>query len=229
MNELALFAGAGGGLLGSRLLGHTPVCAVELDEYARRVLLARQQDGHLPKFPIWDDICTFDGKPWRGRIDIVSGGFPCQPFSSAARGRNVTPDLWPEMLRVVLAVRSRFVFAENVKREPIERAAADLAGIGYRCRAAQVSGSSVGAPHIRKRWWLLGDSNSHGESMGAEHGEVGRMSIPCRGVWPAPDRGGLRARNGLAHRLDRMRTIGNGQIPAVAALAWHVLGGPRAV
>lgn len=66
MNELALFAGAGGGILGGKLLGWRTVCAVELDAYCRRVLLARQRDGFLPRFPIWDDVQTFDGKPWRG-------------------------------------------------------------------------------------------------------------------------------------------------------------------
>jgi DNA (cytosine-5)-methyltransferase 1 len=66
VNELALFAGAGGGILGGKLLGWRTVCAVELDAYCRRVLLARQRDGFLPRFPIWDDVQTFDGKPWRG-------------------------------------------------------------------------------------------------------------------------------------------------------------------
>jgi DNA (cytosine-5)-methyltransferase 1 len=78
MNELHLFAGAGGGILGGILLGHTTVCAVEIEPYPRKVLLQRQRDGILPKFPIWDDVCTFDGKPWRGSVDVICGGFPCQ-------------------------------------------------------------------------------------------------------------------------------------------------------
>ena len=83
MNELALFAGAGGGILGGQLLGWRTVCAVENDEYARGVLLARQNDGRFDPFPIWDDVRTFDGRPWRGSADVVSGGFPCQDISSA--------------------------------------------------------------------------------------------------------------------------------------------------
>src|SRR5262245_9952095 len=86
MNELHLFAGAGGGILGGILLGHTCRCAVELDGYCRRVLLQRQRDGLLPRFPIWDDVRTFDGTPWRGRIDIVCGGFPCQDISAGRPG-----------------------------------------------------------------------------------------------------------------------------------------------
>src|SRR5690625_4803515 len=93
MNELALFAGAGGGLLGSLLgsllLGNNIVCAVERAEWCQHVLVQGQNEGVLPPFPIWDDICTFDGSPWKGTVDLVSGGFPCQAFSSAARGRNI--------------------------------------------------------------------------------------------------------------------------------------------
>jgi len=83
---LALFAGAGGGILGGHLLGWRTVCAVEWEPYPASVLLARQNDGILPPFPIWDDVQTFDGKPWRGIVDVVSGGFPCQDISVAGGG-----------------------------------------------------------------------------------------------------------------------------------------------
>jgi len=71
MNELALFAGAGGGILAGHLLGWRTVAAVEIENYPRRVLLQRQADGLLPRFPIWDDICTFDGKPWQGKVHVI--------------------------------------------------------------------------------------------------------------------------------------------------------------
>ena len=86
MNELALFAGSGGGILGGHLLGWRTVCAVEWAAYPASVLLARQNDGILPPFPIWDDVQTFDGRPWRGIVDVVSGGFPCQDISAAGGG-----------------------------------------------------------------------------------------------------------------------------------------------
>jgi len=86
MNELALFAGAGGGILGGKLLGWRTVCAVEWEAYPASVLCARQNDGLLPPFPVWDDVQTFDGKPWRGIVDVVSGGFPCQDLSVAGGG-----------------------------------------------------------------------------------------------------------------------------------------------
>jgi DNA (cytosine-5)-methyltransferase 1 len=90
LNELALFAGAGGGILGGHLLGWRTVCAVEWEQYPASVLCARQNDGLLPPFPIWDDVQTFDGKPWRGIVDVVSGGFPCQDISAAGGGLALT-------------------------------------------------------------------------------------------------------------------------------------------
>ena len=87
LNELALFAGAGGGILGGHLLGWRTVCAVEWEPYPASVLCARQNDKVLPPFPIWDDVQTFDGKPWRGLVDVVSGGFPCQDISAAGGGQ----------------------------------------------------------------------------------------------------------------------------------------------
>lgn len=83
--------------MGGMLLGHTTVCAVEIEEYPRQVLLQRQRDGILPLFPIWDDVCTFDGKPWRGKVDIICGGFPCQDISAAGNGGQLNPD-WVEWL-----------------------------------------------------------------------------------------------------------------------------------
>jgi DNA (cytosine-5)-methyltransferase 1 len=77
MRELALFAGAGGGILGGKLLGWRTVCAVEWEPYPISVLVQRQNEGILPPFPIWDDVRTFDGTAWRGFVDVVSGGFPC--------------------------------------------------------------------------------------------------------------------------------------------------------
>ena len=76
MNELALFAGAGGGMLAGTILGWRTVCAVEIEPYCASVLIQRQNDGILPPFPIWDDIRTFNGRPWRGIVDVVSGGYP---------------------------------------------------------------------------------------------------------------------------------------------------------
>jgi len=103
VNELHLFAGAGGGILAGQLLGHRCVCAVEFEPYAQAVLVARQNDGTFPPFPIWDDVRTFDGKPWRGVVDVVCGGFPCQDISAAGGGDGIDGErsgLWREMARI---------------------------------------------------------------------------------------------------------------------------------
>jgi hypothetical protein len=110
MRELALFAGAGGGILGGKLLGWCTVCAVEIDSFCRSVLLARQKDGVLPEFPIWDDVQTFNGKPWRGHIDVITGGFPCQDISAAGKGAGIAGSrsgLVFEMLRIIDEVQQR--------------------------------------------------------------------------------------------------------------------------
>ena len=156
MNELALFAGAGGGLLGTEPLGLRTICAVELDWHRRCVLTQRQNERHLRSvFPIWDDVRSFDGRPWRGRVDVVTGGFPCQAFSTAARGRNNAPNLWPEMRRVIFEAGPEYVFAENVSPVAIEQAANDCAAMGYKTEMLSLSAKDLGADHERERFWLL--------------------------------------------------------------------------
>ena len=161
MNELALFAGAGGGILGGHLLGWRCVCAVEYDHYARSVLVARQNDGCLPPFPIWDDVRTFDGRPWRGRVDVVSGGFPCQDISAAGKGAGITgarSGLWAEMARIVGEVRPRYVWVENspmLVRRGLGLVLSDLAALGFSARWGVVGAHHAGAPHKRDRIWVL--------------------------------------------------------------------------
>jgi len=165
MNELALFAGAGGGILGGHLLGWRTVCAVEWEPYAASVLVARQNEGVLPPFPIWDDIRTFDGKPWRGIVDVVSGGFPCQDISAAGRGAGIEgarSGMWREMARVVSEVRPRFVFVENspmLTRRGLGKVLGDLASMGFDARWGVLGAADVGAPHKRDRIWIVAHSN----------------------------------------------------------------------
>ena len=166
MNELALFAGAGGGILGGHLLGWRTVCAVEIEDYPRRVLLQRQADGFLPRFPIWDDICTFDGKPWRGKVDVISGGFPCQDISAAGKGAGIDGErsgMWAHMARVVSEVRPKYVFVENspmLVTRGLERVLGDLTKIGYDTKWLVMGAADVGAPHKRDRIWILATDSS---------------------------------------------------------------------
>ena len=165
MRELALFAGAGGGILGGLLLGWRTVCAVEIDPYARSVLLARQNDGTLAPFPVWDDIRTFDGKPWRGVVDVVSGGFPCQDISIAGKGAGLAGErsgLWAEMARIIREVQPRFAFVENspmFTSRGLGRVLGDLAEMGFDAQWGVLGADDVGAPHIRKRIWILANAD----------------------------------------------------------------------
>jgi DNA (cytosine-5)-methyltransferase 1 len=322
---LHLFAGAGGGILGGLLLGHTPVCAVELDPYCRRVLRARQDDGILPRFPIftsvrpsdyvqkdlWDCQDRFVPQEWRGRVDVVAGGFPCQPWSQAGKhkGSHDPRHLWPEMARIVEDIRPRYVFAENVSLAAFAEPWRDLRRLGYRVPPAIcVSAADVGAPHLRKRWWLLAvadedaeadsgrckeqrqsqpagqqgalrdepdglrarleldpasadadsgalrhaeqrkerrrldiqdggcsepghDGRSRrvayagGEGLAQRQGQAGQRayaSATGAGWWAIePDVG--RVADGVAARVDRLRALGNGQVPMAAAVAWQIL------
>ena len=161
MNELALFAGAGGGILGGHFLGWRTVCAVEWEQYPASVLCARQNDGILPTFPIWDDIQTFDGKPWRGIVQVVSGGFPCQDISAAGKGAGIEGErsgMWKEMARVVCEVRPQYVFVENSPMLTIRGLGvvlADLAKMGFDAEWGVLSAADVGAPHRRERIWIV--------------------------------------------------------------------------
>ena len=272
MNELALFAGAGGGILGGHLLGWRTICAVEWEPYAASVLIARQNDGILPPFPVWDDVQTFDGKPWAGRVDIVSGGFPCQDISAAGRGAGIDgarSGMWFHMARIISEVRPRFVYVENspmLTSRGLHRVLGDLASLGFDARWGVVSASDVGAPHQRDRIWILANSTQLQCNGGNDNSGVclGRESIPQFGngggsqvvansecgkremgrhnarmgrvkklgkernatvcFWATePDVG--RVADGVAARVDRLKAIGNGQVPAVAATAFRLLGG----
>lgn len=240
MNELALFAGAGGGILGGHLLGWRCICAVEYDKYARNVLLARQRDGHLPKFPIWDDVRTFDGKPWRGVVDVVSGGFPCQDISSAGKGAGIEgarSGLWKEMARIIGEVRPQYAFVENsplLIRRGLTTVLGDFAEMGYDAVWGIVSAADCGAPHPRKRLWILAysavpskqevptkDTRLCKTGREWEPGGTGGRAIGNRSWLLEPEL--ARVVNGVANRVDRVRCIGNGQVPIVAATAWREL------
>jgi len=161
LNELALFAGAGGGILGGILSGFRTICAVEIEPYCREVLLRRQRDGVLPLFAIWDDAETFDGRPWRGLVDVITAGFPCQPFSSVGkrRGKDDERNMWPHTYRTICEVQPHFVLLENVPGllscGYLGRVVGDLASSGYDARWDCISAFSVGAPHRRDRLWIV--------------------------------------------------------------------------
>lgn len=279
LRELALFAGAGGGILGGKLLGWRTVCAVERDAYAAQVLAQRQNDGILAPFPIWSDVCSFDGKPWNGIVDVISGGFPCQDISAAGKGAGITGQrsgLWKEFARIIGEVGPRFVFVENSPMLTIRGLGVvlgDLAEMGFDAEWGVLSAADVGAPHRRDRIWILAYSmcRRHSRSSRTGHGayneewtpeirwcgwseiddalepsgknvsnslrtrssisrqkqngedwrEAGR--VPASSDWWASEPNLDRMADGVAFRVDRLKGIGNGQVPLCAATAWRLL------
>ena len=172
-----LFAGAGGGILGDMLLGHIPVGAVEIDAYCRKVLLQRQRDGYLPAFPIWDDVRTMrldnpDTKPFMHHLQqragnlAICGGFPCQDISVAGHGAGLSGSrsgLWAEFARILGEIRPRYAFIENAPTltvRGLDVVLADLAALGMDARWCCLGADDIGAPHIRKRLWILADAHS---------------------------------------------------------------------
>jgi DNA (cytosine-5)-methyltransferase 1 len=252
MNELALFAGAGGGLLAASQLGWRTRCAVEIDSYARKSLLARQRDGVLERFPIWDDITTFDGSQWKGSIDIISGGFPCQDISSEGKRAGIEGEksgLWKHMARIVGQVRPDFVWVENSPMLVVRglgTVIGDLSAMGYDCRWCIVGAHHAGANHLRNRIWILAYTNSSqfkrrrlssgGEKRNFEpifrrwwqtEPNVGRV---VDGVADGVDKsrsnalpGGDKVEAIVPNRAKRLKAIGNGQVPAAMMIAWKTL------
>jgi len=274
LNELALFAGAGGVILGGHLLGWRTVCAVEWEQYPASVLCARQNDGLLPPFPIWDDVQTFDGKPWRGIVDVVSGGFPCQDISAAGKGVGIEGErsgMWREMARIIHEVRPRFVFVENspmLTSRGLGRVLGDLASMGFNAKWGVLGAADVGAKHQRDRIWIV--AKWSGQLSHAQHDRIrwweqqqksikkttsnvansreiglrdeasdrkmeGNFGFSLGGVdrnwWSREPESTPRTteRNlggvvdGVAARVDRLKAIGNGQVPLCAATAWRIL------
>lgn len=238
LHERALFAGAGGGILGGMLHNWRTICAVEIDPYCREVLLQRQEEGLLEEFPIWDDVRTFDGQPWQGHIDIISGGFPCQDISSAGKGAGLEGErsgLWKDFARIIGEVRPRYVFVENSPRLTglgLDQVLGDLASMGFDAEWCVLGAADAGAPHLRERIWILAHAQrfrphpTQDQRIMEGEGACELRSVESRdywGDWWATEPALGRVAHGVAHRVDRLRAIGNGQVPAVAALAFELL------
>ena len=234
MNELALFAGAGGGILGGRAVGWLTVCAVEWDIYAAGVLLARQNDGLLEPFPVWDDVQTFDGRPWAGTVDVVSEGFPCQDISAAGKGAGIDgarSGMWFHMARIIGEVRPRFVFVENspmLTSRGLGRVLGDLAALGFDAEWGVLGAAAVGAPHQRERIWVV----AHATGGRLERWPDGEPGLAAQLVAPKWIRESpldaaqriLGMDDGVAGRMGGLKAAGNGQVPQCAAEAWRRLG-----
>lgn len=253
MYELHLFAGAGGGILAGKLLGFDCVGAVEIESYPRKVLVQRQRDGILPEFPIWDDIRTFriDNPECREYIEwlisirdelVICGGFPCKGISPARTNNHIngkivgvdggSSELWFEMERIIGEIRPRSCFIENSKNlrtKGLCRVLKGLSSLGYNARWGVLGAGDFGADHERKRMWIAANSNRSQQQGRSVPGRVHQEDTnPIRSDWWENQPDLERVANGVASGLDanwsgRLKAIGNGQVPIVAATAWNIL------
>jgi DNA (cytosine-5)-methyltransferase 1 len=231
---LELFAGIGGLSLGLERAGFAVVGQVEIDPFCRSVL-AR----HWPEVPRHDDVRTAPAW-WRSEprpdVDVVAGGFPCQPVSQAGR-RLVQSDprwLWPLMADTIASLRPRWVIAENVpglRTRGLADVLADLRRLGYRARPGIIAACEMGAPHPRKRLFVLAHAEGERCRPRRRDGSHARTAAGERPDGPRPDRRSWwadeprldRVAYGLPGRVDRARALGNAVVPQVAEHIGHLI------
>lgn len=250
LNELSLFSGVGGGALGSRLLGIRVVGYVEVADYCQRVLRARMLDGSLDPAPIFSDIRAFiDSRAvslYRNVVDVVSAGFPCPAFSWAGLSGGFRQDsLFYSALEVVDAVEPRYILWENV--EGFTRWADTLRNevetLGYEWADGIFNAIDLGVPQNRPRYFNLCVRRgcvpfpSPSFSRKASKDISGILAVPDYGQRRRASSGDSKAewrdilsragkRRGpvrAPYRVDRLRAIGNVQVPSVVAGAWRIL------
>lgn len=151
MTHASLFSGIGGFDYAATKVGWENVFQVEKDKWCQRLLAKR-----FPNADLYSDIKDFNGGKYRGKVDVISGGFPCQPFSVAGKQQGTEDDryLWPEMLRVIQEVRPTWVVGENVTgiiTMALDKVLSDLEAIGYSCQTFVIPACSVDAIHRRNR------------------------------------------------------------------------------
>ena len=163
---LSLCSGYGGIERGLELAGveHRVLAHVEIEAFAIANLVAKMENGQLPPAPIWSNLKTLPVEPFRNRVEILTSGYPCQPFSAAGKraGKEDPRHLWPYIVDIIRAVRPIRCFFENVEGHislGLREVIADLESLGYSTAWGIFSAREVGAPHQRKRVYILADSN----------------------------------------------------------------------
>ena len=228
MNVGSLFSGIGGLDLGLERAGMTVQWQVERDPWCQRVLAK-----HWPDVPRHADVTALTGDELEP-VDLICGGFPCQPVSVAGsqKGMQDARWLWPEFRRLVGALRPRYVFVENVTGlftanggHAFGEVIGELADLRYNCEWSVLSAADVGAPHLRKRVWLVAHADGTGlERRGLLSQRGGEWFTGSGGVdafrkrdtsWRTePDVG--RVAHGVPRRVDRLRGLGNAVVPQCA-------------
>ena len=218
--HLDLFSGIGGFALACRWAGVETVGFAEIDDYASRVLAK-----NFPGVTNYGDVRNVPGSAaaW-----LVTGGFPCQPFSYSGEQRGTDDDryLWPEMAEIVKHVRPAWVLAENVLgivNMGIDQIFDDLAHLGYSATALVIPALAVDARHRRDRVWIVGNASGSGFSRfdwwrtraQSENGHSELVSLERFTEWPA-ESGFCRVAHGIPNRVDRLKGLGNAIVPQVA-------------
>jgi len=207
----SLFAGIGGIDLGLERAGMECAWQVEIDEFCTKVL-----NKHWPDVPKYGDIRDV-GKHNLETIDLIAGGFPCQPFSTASRGRKTAKDLWPEMLRVLLETRPTWIIAENVTKKAIETAEADVKKHGWKTKIRCIGAYEVGADHRRNRWWLFAHAHDQSKLHGSIDAKVAVLPQVRQDIWGWESFANRRrVAHGVPNRVDRLKSLGNAVVPQVA-------------
>ena len=245
LHGLALCSGVGGieqGISRATSGNFRVVCHVERSAYAASVLVARMEEKKLDQAPIWDDVTTFDGRPWRGIVDIITAGLPCQPYSKAGK-QHANGDkraLWPEFIRIVREIEPSAIFIENVTLflRHFEPAFTELQKLGFEFTPpVRASAISVGAPHKRRRVFIFASHPGRKRLQGicstgtapwaARRSGGGREAgwkIECGRLRATGAVGGpwqtespvFRVDDGPASRVDELRVIGNAVMPLMA-------------
>lgn len=280
------FAGGGGGILASEILGHESIFMLEINDRRCRIV---EESGWFPTVHVeCSDIHQFDPKPWKGKMDCIAAGFPCQDISCAGTGHGINGKrsglVW-ELFRAIDVIQPSIIFLENSprirtkgRREVIKA----FVERRYSWRDGTLAASHVGAGHLRNRWWCIA-ANDHGlrkleqeRRVAEQRGWIGNNftenadnykigwdrrtrqvckktgwfefadaleravkdwgmerdsaeSIAIAGAytgipnWSPPDTGVCRVVDGVADRVDRVKTCGDGQVPLQAAVAWALL------
>lgn len=188
MTHASLFSGIGGFDLAAEWAGWANAFNCEINAFCRRILAYQ-----FPNAVSYEDITATDFTIWRGRVDVLTGGFPCQPFSVAGKRLGTSDDryLWPQMLRAIREVAPRWIIGENVyglvnwsRGLVFERVCADMEDAGYEVLPFVIPACAVGAPHRRERLWIVAHcSDARVEDMlqGAEQADASRVAADARG------------------------------------------------
>ena len=238
---LSLCTGYGGIERGLSLAGvkHRVIAHVEIEAFAIANLVAKMEEGRMDAAPIWTDLKTLPVGVFRARVDILTGGYPCQPFSLAGRRQGFADQrhIWPYMAKAISTIRPRVVFLENVEGHTglgLSTVLRDLEKLGYRTTWGIFSAAEAGAPHQRRRVFIM----AHAEGFRAQrlwpswveesdtHGQTELPMCESEGGEPAdwkaePSMG--RVVDGCPNRVDRLRLLGNAVVPQTAAKAWITL------